>query len=74
MPTEPGEEHDAVVIDSLVKHYGKLVAVDGLNLRISLGAATLRPLLVDCGMCALFALAISCVALMVGRTRARAAV
>ncbi|SPT52815.1 Daunorubicin/doxorubicin resistance ATP-binding protein DrrA [Actinomyces bovis] len=37
MTPEATEARQAVVVDSLVKRYGELVAVDGLNLRISKG-------------------------------------
>ena len=46
-------------------------AISGAYDATSMSANVIRPLLVDCGICALFAVAILSVAMAVGRTRAR---
>ncbi|SPT52817.1 ABC-2 family transporter protein [Actinomyces bovis] len=61
-----------VAVSKFTPAYWSTAAIQGAYESLSLDAATLRPLLVNCGLCALFAVALGCVALMVGRTRARA--
>lgn len=56
----------------LTPAYWSTQAVQGAYEALDSSPTTLWPLLVDCGVCALFAVALTCVALMVGRNRARA--
>ena len=51
--------------------YWAAQAISGAYTATSMSADVIRPLLVDCGICALFAVAILSVAMAVGRTRAR---
>jgi len=48
-------------------------AISGAYEATSMSAAVIGPLLVDCGICALFAVAVFSVAVAVGRARARSA-
>ena len=63
---------DAVVQAArLTPGYWAAQAISGAFTATSMSADVIRPLLVDCGICALFAVAILSVAMAVGRTRAR---
>ena len=58
----------------LTPGYWAVRAISGAHTAASMSADAIGPLLADCGVCALFALAIAAVGLGVGRTRARASV
>ncbi len=63
---------DAVVQASkFTPGYWAAQAISGAYTADSMSAAVIRPLLVDCGICTLFAVAVFAVAMAVGRTRAR---
>ena len=63
---------DAVVQAArLTPGYWASQAISGAFTAASTSADVIGPLLVDCGICALFAVAILSVAMAVGRTRAR---
>ena len=63
---------DAVVQASkFTPGYWAAQAISGAYTATSMSADVIRPLLVDCGICALFAVAILSVAMAVGRARAR---
>ena len=63
---------DAVVQAArLTPGYWAAQAISGAFTATSLSADAIGPLLADCGICALFAVAIFAVAMAVGRTRAR---
>ena len=63
---------DAVVQAArLTPGYWAAQAISGAFTTTSLSADAIGPLLADCGICALFAVAIFAVAMAVGRTRAR---
>lgn len=63
---------DAVVqVAKFTPGYWAAQAISGAYDATSMSADVIRPLLVDCGICALFAVAVLSVAMAVGRTRAR---
>lgn len=63
---------DAVVaVSRFTPGYWAVRAISGAHTAASMSADAIGPLLADCGVCALFALAIACAGLAVGRTRAR---
>lgn len=63
---------DAVVQASkFTPGYWAAQAISGAYTADSMSATVIRPLLVDCGICTLFAVAVFAVAMAVGRTRAR---
>ena len=63
---------DAVVQAArLTPGYWATQAISGAFTATSMSADIIGPLLADCGICALFAVAIFAVAMAVGRTRAR---
>lgn len=63
---------DAIVQASkFTPGYWAAQAISGAYTADSMSAAVIRPLLVDCGICTLFAVAVFAVAMAVGRTRAR---
>ena len=63
---------DAVVQASkFTPGYWAAQAISGAYTATSMSADVIRPLLVDCGICALFAVAIFAVTMAVGRARAR---
>jgi len=65
---------DAVVRAArLTPGYWADQAISGAYEATSMSADVIRPLLADCGICALFAVAIFSVAVAVGRARARSA-
>ena len=65
---------DAVVRAArLTPGYWADQAISGAYEATSMSADVIRPLLVDCGVCALFAVAVFSVAVAVGRARARSA-
>ena len=64
---------DAVVaVSRFTPGYWAVRAISGAHTAASMSADTIGLLLADCGVCALFALAIAAVGLGVGRTRTRA--
>lgn len=65
---------DAVVAFSrFTPGYWAARAITGLHDAASISSDTILPLLADCGVCALFAVALLSVGIAVGRTRARSA-
>ena len=63
---------DAVVqVAKFTPGYWAAQAISGAYTATSMSADVIRPLLIDCGICVLFAVAIFAVAMAVGRTRAR---
>ena len=63
---------DAVVaVSRFTPGYWAVRAISGVHTAASMSADAIGPLLADCGVCALFALAIACAGMAVGRTRAR---
>ena len=63
---------DAVVqVAKFTPGYWAAQAISGAYTATSMSANVIRPLLIDCGICVLFAVAIFAVAMAVGRTRAR---
>lgn len=62
-----------VAVSRFTPGYWATAAIQGAYESLSQDAAALRPLLVSCGTCLLFAVAIACLALLAGRTRAQAA-
>ena len=63
---------DAVVaVSRFTPGYWAVRAISGAHTATSMSADAIGPLLADCGVCALFALAIACAGMAVGRTRAR---
>jgi ABC-2 type transporter len=63
---------DAVVqVAKFTPGYWAAQAISGAYDATSMSADVIRPLLVDCGICALFAVAVLSVAMAVDRTRAR---
>ena len=63
---------DAVVqVAKFTPGYWAAQAISGAYDATSMSADVIRPLLVDCGICTLFAVAVLSVAMAVGRTRAR---
>ena len=63
---------DAVVaVSRFTPGYWAVRAISGAHSAASMSADAIGPLLADCGVCALFALAIACAGMAVGHTRAR---
>ena len=63
---------DAVIqVSKFTPGYWAAQAISGAYTATSMSADIIRPLLVDCGICTLFAVAIFAVAMAVGRTRAQ---
>lgn len=61
-----------VELSRLTPGYWAAHAIQGAYKSLTQTPEDLLPLVADCGVCALFAVAIGCVAVMVGRARARA--